>query len=195
MELDVNRGDIYLTKLPTAYDKKTNIQAGVRPCIIVSNYYCNKYSPIVTVVPLTSRTCKSQLPTHIIVGLESGLIKESIALVEQIQPVDRCNLLDCKGRCDDSIMLLIDSAIKIQIGLMDVAIDYSKIDYLMNKIIEKERFINKYHYISEIDQIIDDKEKYIKEFKLYCIERNLNFKQIISKYNIIKGNRGEKLVV
>jgi hypothetical protein len=89
----------------------------------------------------------------------------------------------------------IDAAIKIQNGLIDVTIDYSKITYLIEKIQEKERFINKYHYIDEIDQILNDKEMYITELRQYCKEHNIKYEQIIYKYHFTGEVKKERQVV
>lgn len=46
----VKRGEIYMTDLG---EYKTSVEAGTRPCVIVSNNVGNHYSPFVLVCPLT----------------------------------------------------------------------------------------------------------------------------------------------
>ena len=59
------------------------------PVVIVSNDLSNTYSPVVSVVPCTTQRRKPTLPTHVYLrgyGLSSG----SIAMCEQVMPLDRC---------------------------------------------------------------------------------------------------------
>ena len=51
-----NIGDIYYAVLPVI--KGSQVQQGVRPVLIVSNNKANQYSPIITVIPLTSSVNK-----------------------------------------------------------------------------------------------------------------------------------------
>ena len=66
-------------------------QEGLRPVCIISNDKCNKSSPIVTVVPMTSKQKKMELPTHISIKKNDarGLRYDSVALVEQITSIDK----------------------------------------------------------------------------------------------------------
>ncbi len=48
------RGDVYFVDFG---DKRESCkQSGIRPAVIVSNNRANVYSPVITVMPLTSRT-------------------------------------------------------------------------------------------------------------------------------------------
>lgn len=53
--MKIKRGDIVLVDLGI---HENSIQSGIRPCVIVSNDKANRYSPVFTVVPLTSRLNK-----------------------------------------------------------------------------------------------------------------------------------------
>jgi mRNA interferase MazF len=181
MNLEVNRGDIFLVNLGSTYEKKTCIQTGIRPSLVVSNEACNKYSPTITIIPISSRLSKTSLPTHVILDQSSGLLKESIALVEQIQTIDKTNLINFLGHCTTDAMQKIEAAIKIQSGLIEVTIDYEYINLLIKKINDKERFIDKYSYIDEIEEIINDKDMYIAELKKYCREHNINYTSLLSR--------------
>lgn len=84
-------GDVYYAKLPEKPNSR--IQQGLRPVIIVSNNKANCYSPVITVIPLTTSKTKRNLPTHVtIIGY--GLREASIALVEQITSIDKANLVE-----------------------------------------------------------------------------------------------------
>ena len=58
----MKRGEVYW--LDVKSDVK-HVNVGNRPVLIVSNDKCNKNSPVVTVVPITSENKKS-MPTHVI---------------------------------------------------------------------------------------------------------------------------------
>ena len=61
--------EIWFANLPAVAG---SIQSGMRPVVIVSNNAANKFSPVITAVPLTSNLRKTALPTHVLL-CESGL--------------------------------------------------------------------------------------------------------------------------
>lgn len=72
-------GDIYMTQL----DEKAegSLQSGIRPAIIISNDMANEFSPVITIIPVTSRMGKKKLPTHVYMR-DCGLSRPSIAIAE-----------------------------------------------------------------------------------------------------------------
>jgi mRNA-degrading endonuclease toxin of MazEF toxin-antitoxin module len=52
------RGDIYFVDFGKSID--TRKQSGIRPVVVVSNNKANQHSPIITVVPLTSKIQKKR---------------------------------------------------------------------------------------------------------------------------------------
>ena len=58
--LDIARGMIVMVDLPTS---NGSVQGGTRPAVVISNDRGNKFSPVLIVVHLTSRT-KKLFPTH-----------------------------------------------------------------------------------------------------------------------------------
>lgn len=112
------RGDIYLVDFGENID--TCKQKGVRPVIVVSNNRANAHSPVITVVPLTTKINKKRfLPTHVYIPVSavSGLSSESMALAEQVEAIDKNRLLGKKGFIiNNAIMDNITRAIQIQIG-------------------------------------------------------------------------------
>lgn len=77
----------------------------------------NKYSPTVIGVPITSKD-KPTLPTHIFIKSdESGLSKDSVALVEQIRVLDKSRLIRRVGHLNNEKMGLIKEAIKKNLKL------------------------------------------------------------------------------
>ena len=85
----VHRMELWWAALPTV---PGHVQRGTRPVVIVSNDLGNASSPVVSVVPCTTQRHKPALPTHVYLrgyGLSSG----SIAMCEQVMPLDKSCLL------------------------------------------------------------------------------------------------------
>ncbi len=116
MEDKIIRGGIYLADLGYG---RGYIQGGVRPVVIISNHANNKFAPIVNVLPITSRT-KADIPVHVNIAEESGLLSESTILTEQILTINKSQLIKLIGICSDDKMLEIAQAIMLQMQLLDV---------------------------------------------------------------------------
>ncbi|WP_458398090.1 type II toxin-antitoxin system PemK/MazF family toxin [Anaerotignum sp.] len=111
----VKQYELWLGNLPAS--EGSHVQRGYRPVLIVSNDAANTNSPVVTVVPLTSKLNKQHLPTHVFLQ-EQGLDKNSIALCEQIITLDKSQLLRRIGYIYKSFdRLAIYYALAIQLGM------------------------------------------------------------------------------
>jgi len=119
---EFKRGEIYLVNfgdevIGSEYKNK-------RPAVILSNDINNKYSEILQVAPITSQK-KTNLPVHVKLGIEDGLkLDNSIISIEQTRCVSKKRtLLNGSSiiritKLSKNKMDLIDSAIKIQFGLV-----------------------------------------------------------------------------
>jgi mRNA interferase MazF len=113
--MTVKRGDIYYADLSPVVGSE---QGGVRPVLIVQNDVGNRYSPTVIAAAITSHREKTKLPTHIEVqGVECGLAKDSVVLLEQIRTIDKRRLKERMGTLDTDAMNQIDRALSISFGL------------------------------------------------------------------------------
>lgn len=94
-----------------------SIQAGYRPVIVCSNNMANRYSTVITVIPVTSRP-KKNLPTHACF-MGCGLPQKcSIALCEQILSLNKFRLRKKVGTIRNTIYEeKIKKAIAIQLDL------------------------------------------------------------------------------
>lgn len=111
----VKQYELWLGNIPSTED--SHVQHGYRPVLIVSNDTANTHSPVVTVVPLTSKLSKHHLPTHVVLH-EQGLDKNSIALCEQIITLDKSHLLRRIGYVYKSFdRLAIYHALAVQLGM------------------------------------------------------------------------------
>ena len=106
----IKRGMVVIVNLPI--QTENSIQGGERPCVIVSNNIGNRYSPNVTIIPLTSRS-KKDLPTHVVIKSYNN----SIALGEQIMTIPKAWIVSLKGRVLPSELKLIDRIIEIAVGI------------------------------------------------------------------------------
>ena len=61
------RGDVYFVDLGDNIGSSK--QSGLRPAVVVSNNKANRHSPVVTVVPMTTKTRKTFLPTHVLIPI------------------------------------------------------------------------------------------------------------------------------
>ena len=106
----MTRGDIVLVSNP---QQKTegHEQHGNRPAVIVSNNLCNRYSPVIEIVYLTT-THKAKLPTH--VTLEH---RKSVVLCEAVYSIDKSRIIKIFEHCTLSDMEQINNALKISLGL------------------------------------------------------------------------------
>ena len=58
------RMEIWYAKLPM--DRRTSVQGGSRPVLIISNDVCNERSSIITVIPMTTQMKHLSQPTHVL---------------------------------------------------------------------------------------------------------------------------------
>lgn len=87
-------GDIYMAQLDE--EAEGSLQAGLRPVLVVSNDKANRYSPIINIIPITSKLGKKKLPTH--VRLKGcGLVRQSVILAEQITSINKSRLIRYMG--------------------------------------------------------------------------------------------------
>ena len=113
--MNIKRGDIYYADLSPVVGSE---QGGLRPVLIVQNDVGNKYSPTVIAAAITSKMSKTKLPTHIDVpGIDAGLAKDSIVLLEQIRTIDKKRLKEKMGHLNEDTMNHVNSAIQVSFGL------------------------------------------------------------------------------
>ena len=109
--MNVRRGDIYYADLSPVVGSE---QGGVRPVLIIQNDVGNKFSP----TAITSQHDKANLPTHIEVDAQgSGLIKDSVVLLEQVRTLDKHRLREKMGKLDPDSMSRVNQALSISFGL------------------------------------------------------------------------------
>ena len=114
----VKRGDIFYADLSPVIGSE---QGGIRPVLIIQNDIGNKYSPTIIIAAITSQINKAKLPTHVEISSEEyGLNKDSVILLEQVRTIDKRRLKDKIGHISDLLMNMVDDALKISLGVVDV---------------------------------------------------------------------------
>lgn len=117
---DIKRGNIFYADLGAEYHG--SMQGGIRPVVVISNNKANRYSTVLTVVPLSSRISKKQdLPVHVLVpaGKSMGLLHDSLALCEQVTALDSRQVIEYIGTVDAETLLRITEAVQVQVGVFD----------------------------------------------------------------------------
>lgn len=115
--MNIKRGDVFFADLSPVRGSE---QGGQRPVLIVQNDIGNKYSPTVIVAAITAKIAKAKLPTHVEVEASKvGLLKDSVILLEQVRTIDKTRLIQKLGQLDDDVMLLVNEALVISLGLLD----------------------------------------------------------------------------
>ncbi len=112
--MEVCRGDIFYVDFTPVVGCE---QGGVRPALIIQNNIGNKHSPTIIVAAITSRMGKNHLPTHVpLDGVEIGLRKNSIVMLEQIRTIDRSRLHTYLGHISNNYLQQVDRALGVSLG-------------------------------------------------------------------------------
>lgn len=108
--------DIWLADLPVL--SESHVQSGIRPVIVASNDVANTYSPIITVIPLTTNLARVDIPTHTV--LHSRFLRcPSMALCEQLMVIDKTRLLNRMGALECvHERLAVRHCVQVQLGLV-----------------------------------------------------------------------------
>lgn len=117
---NLRRGQLWMADLGVIRSCDDHIKRGIRPVAIVSNNKANKNSPVIHVVPVTTRVRKKlYLPTHVFLNgfLTPGLHNHSVAACEQVQAINTTDLIEQIGTLNGMQMLKISLALVVQFAL------------------------------------------------------------------------------
>jgi mRNA interferase MazF len=116
----LSRGQLWLADMGVVRGKYDYVKRGVRPVAVVSNNRANKNSPVIHVVPIiTSGNRKLYLPTHIFLnGFHTpGLYSHSVAVCEQVQAINKTDLIEQIGTLSGTQMLKVSLGLAVQFAL------------------------------------------------------------------------------
>ena len=109
----MKKGDIWVVKLPSKFGRE---QSGTRPGIVIAD----TKTDLVLIIPLTSNLgALKKLPFTFEIKKSSnnGLEKDSVALIFQIQSLDRKRFLSKIGELDNTEVEIINQAIRKMLSL------------------------------------------------------------------------------
>ena len=115
----IRRGDIHAVDLDPARGSEANKR---RPAVVVSNDAANGTAGrlgrgVITVVPLTSNVARIYPFQVLLPAAKTGLDRDSKAQAEQVRSIDVARLGDRLGVVPHPIMLDIDEALRLHLGL------------------------------------------------------------------------------
>jgi mRNA interferase MazF len=110
----IRRGDLYWVDWGAGRGSE---QLGVRPALVVQNDVGNQHSPTTIVAAVTAQA-RTTYPFQVAVTAEeSGLPRDSVVLLNQLQTVDQGRLRDRAGRLNAARMAQVDRALRVSLGL------------------------------------------------------------------------------
>ena len=110
------RGDIYLVHFEPTIGHEIR---KTRPAVIIQNNVSNQFSPITIVAAISSQFSDPPFPREVVIeSADSGLLKRSAVILNQIRSVDRQRLGKRIGSLPDQSMQRVDEALKISLGLI-----------------------------------------------------------------------------
>ena len=116
---DLRRGEVYLCSFdPTIGHeiKKT------RPALVIQNDVGNRYSSLTIVSAITSAVSVVPYPVEVVIEPTAGNgldVRSSIRL-DQIRTVDRQRLVRRLGVVDSNVMVKVEEALNISVGLIRI---------------------------------------------------------------------------
>ena len=109
----INKWEIRMCDLGEIKDK--GVEAKRRPCLIMSSI---ERSDTVIVIPITSKQTHKYMRTHVMIGREQGLLKESQLLCEQVTTISKIRVEKKVAEVtDDELKRRINRAMMFTMGI------------------------------------------------------------------------------
>ncbi|CAN5909131.1 type II toxin-antitoxin system PemK/MazF family toxin [soil metagenome] len=110
----VTRGDIWTVDLEPVRGSEMSKQ---RPCVVVSNDIANRYSPVVTVVAVTSQAPKKAYPFMVEIPASAKMSRRSWVTCAHIRTVDKTRLNQLVTKLDSQTIEKINEALSEQLDI------------------------------------------------------------------------------
>ena len=113
---NIQRGEVYWVNLPLFNkSEKENVRElqGRHPGLVISNDEQNKFSPLITILPLTSQVDKIY-PFQVFSEIKG---KSGVILVDQIRTIDKKRFDGKLGEIDMEMMEQIERALHMTLAL------------------------------------------------------------------------------
>ena len=155
----VHRGEIWYM----SYGQTTGSEMQkARPVVIVSNETRNEHSPVVTVLPITSKD-KKPLPTHVPVPATQELV-HGIIMAEQITTTSKMRLMNYVGEVDEKTLREIDKAICVQCAIERKQVqEASDKDVLIDKL--RDELLTAQNKLEFLEQEVSDNDIVVKDLQ------------------------------
>ncbi len=112
------RREIYLVDFDPARGREIK---KTRPALVIQNDIGNQYSATTIVAAITARISDRPYPVEVLLEAErTGLKVRSTVRLDQIRTVDKERLSRRLGSVGAATMQLVDQAIQVSLGLVDV---------------------------------------------------------------------------
>lgn len=183
INLDIKRGHIYMCDLGETIGSE---QKGLRPVLVTKNQKGIDNGTMFTIIPITSKTNKGRnLPTHIAIGTECGLLRESELLLEQITSKDIKRFLFLNknngnmevrevGKVSDEILQRVEKALLKDNGYIGLYFNETHAFHLLDLFCSVAK--------TQIPNLESIKNYFKTEFKEYCIAYNEDYKNVFKRY-------------
>ena len=112
----IKRGDIYYADLSPVVGAEIG---GLRPVVVLSNDKINRFSSTVVVAAITSKKITLNSSCVMFSVENSGLVKDSVILLEQIRTLDKKRIKEKMGHIDDETMKAVDQALQVVLNLQN----------------------------------------------------------------------------
>lgn len=93
-----------------------HVITGDRPAVVISNNKGNEYSPVIIVAYMTTSLKRLEMKTHVLLQYYDELLL-SVVKTEQIDTVDKDDVLEIITEIRTEDMVRIDAAIRVSLGL------------------------------------------------------------------------------
>jgi len=114
-ERNIKRGDIFFADLTHGIGSE---QSGYRPVLIIQNDTGNRYSStVITAIITGNNRKKASQPTHCLIKMQKGTVRDSVVLLEQIRTIDKKRLKQYIGKLDAPVLSQVDKALARSVGL------------------------------------------------------------------------------
>jgi mRNA-degrading endonuclease toxin of MazEF toxin-antitoxin module len=128
--LEIQQFGIYIVDLGKPHSDRDNfhssVSSGRRPVVVLGNKMGLKHSPVVHVIPLTTRLAKAQkkkLPVHVQINVEGDVkskcdyLVDSVIMAEQLTVIPKHKIQKYVGTISEAKTLELKAALNLALGI------------------------------------------------------------------------------
>jgi|SRR3989344_5935096 len=116
--VNIYRGEIWVVDLHAGVGWEV---AKKRPALVISNNQINRISPLVVIIPISSRIPEILGPERILISKkQTGLVKDSVMMINQIRTIDKKRLVSKTGKISEERLLEVEESLKLVLGMVDL---------------------------------------------------------------------------